>query len=95
MPSLRDRYLAVMKPHDLDFEKTDAMFMLRVWDGMDGCWCDCFSAAVTAGEALKKWDRSTLSGTKNVSFHEIDYYRIFPADTQMMWDGSKGWEMNR
>jgi hypothetical protein len=70
--SLMTLYMAVMKPHDLDFEKTDAMFILRVWDGMDGCWCDCFSAAVTADEALKKWDRSTLSGTKNVSFHEID-----------------------
>jgi hypothetical protein len=37
----------------------------------------------------------TANGTKAVKFSEIDYYRIFPADTAMVWDGSEGREMFR
>jgi hypothetical protein len=68
-------------------------YTLRLWDGMDGCWTD-----VATGDrltVLRKWAENTKNGTKQVSFNEIDYYRIFPADTKMLWDGSKGREMNR
>lgn len=66
---------------------------LRVWDGMDGCWTD-----VATGEAepmLRLWYERTEGGMKATNFHDIDYYRLFPADTRMAWDGGLGREMFR
>jgi hypothetical protein len=80
---------------ELDLFTANEKFMLRVWDGMDGCWTDCFDADVDAGTALAKWAENTENGTKRVSFNEIDYYRIFPGDTRMIWSGSEGREMFR
>ncbi len=78
----------------LDF--TRGQFTVRVWDGMDGCWTDVAEAtAVIAEIALATWMDKTSLGTVHVSFDEIDYYRIFPADTAMGWDGSRGREMFR
>lgn len=70
------------------------LFIVRQWDGMDGCWTDC-TEAVSAGEALVDWSKRTARGTQKISFREIDYYRIFPADTRMKWDGTEGHEMFR
>jgi hypothetical protein len=89
-------YKRVMHSHDLDFDSQDARFTVRAWDGMDGCWSDCLDATnVSADVALSKWAERTDSGTKRVAFDEIDYYRIFPADTCMAWDGAEGREMFR
>ncbi len=78
----------------IDFTK--GRFILRQWDGMDGCWSDCHEAEDVDGEiALLAWMERTEQGSKRVSFHEIDYYRIFPANTRMEWDGSEGREMFR
>lgn len=86
-------YRNVMFPIDLpDF--TVGKFTVRCWDGMDGCWCDV-AKDVTGAEALEVWCMKTANGTKAVKFSEIDYYRIFPADTAMVWDGSEGREMFR
>jgi hypothetical protein len=61
-----------------------------------GCWSDLDEATgVPAKKALAVWGVKTLNGTKQVRFDEIDYYRIFPADTRMGWDGSEGREMFR
>jgi len=92
---LRDLYVGIMKPHDLDFDDTQARFIVRQWDGMDGCWTDCTDESVTALEALESWSKYTEGGTKCTSFNEIDYYRIFPGGTRMKWDGSDGREMFR
>jgi hypothetical protein len=63
---------------------------------MDGCWCDCSEAtSVTGDVALQKWSKETKGGTEKVNFSQIDYYRIFPADTKMAWDGREGREMFR
>jgi hypothetical protein len=69
--------------HELD---AAVLFTVRVWDGMDGCWCDVI-ANVDLGFALRSWCARTADGTKATSYSDVDYYRIFPADTQMLWSG--------
>lgn len=77
----------------LDFTKHE-IFVVRVWDGMDGCWTDC-TGDVGRDEALRVWAERTDGGAHHVSYSEIDYYAIFPGGTQMHWDGSEGREMHR
>lgn len=89
---LRALYLRVMG-HVIDFTKHEA-FVVRVWDGMDGCWTDCTEARA-CDEALRYWAEKTDGGAHHVRYSEIDYYAIFPAGTHMMWDGSEGREMRR
>lgn len=82
-------YEGVMgKAHDVDFNNPEAKFTVRVWDGMDGCWCDSASG-VGALEALKHWCERTNDGTERTKFADIDYYRIYPADTKMHWSGDR------
>jgi hypothetical protein len=69
--------------HELD---AAALFTVRVWDGMDGCWCDVV-ANVDLAFALRAWCERTAAGTRATSYSDIDYYRIFPADTKMLWSG--------
>jgi len=69
-------------------------FVVRHWDGMDGCWTDC-TGGVGRDEALRAWADKTEGGSKHVAYDEIDYYRIFPGGTHMLWDGSEGKEMHR
>lgn len=69
-------------------------YVVRVWDGMDGCWTDCVSG-IGREEALRIWAARTDGGRRCVSYDEIDYYRIFPDGTRMHWDGSEGREMHR
>jgi hypothetical protein len=66
--------------------RDDDKFTLRVWDGMDGCWCDVV-ANVDLAFALKAWCERTADGTKATRYDHIDYYRIFPADVKMLWSG--------
>jgi hypothetical protein len=77
----------------IDFTK-HATFVVRLWDGMDGCWTDC-TGEVGRDEALRVWAKKTNGGVHRVSYGEIDYYAIFPGDTRMLWDGSEGMEMHR
>jgi hypothetical protein len=77
----------------LDFTKHET-FVVRVWDGMDGCWTDC-TGAVSREEALRVWAARTDGGARHISYDEIDYYAIFPGGTIMLWDGSEGREMRR
>lgn len=69
-------------------------WIVRIWDGMDGCWSDV-TEETTAEEALKVWFEKTGGGNHNWRFADIDYYRIFPAETRMIWDGEAGREMFR
>lgn len=69
-------------------------YIVRVWDGMDGCWSDC-TGEVGRDEALRYWAEKTDGGTRRVAFAEIDYYRIFPGGTRMCWDGAEGRELFR
>lgn len=70
----------------------DGPFIVRVWDGMDGIWCDC-TGAVSAEKALDEWEARTNNGTRQTKYEDIDYYRIFDADTHMHFSGDR--EMNR
>ncbi len=63
-----------------------ARFTLRVWDGMDGCWCDVV-ANVDLAFALRAWCERTENGTKATKYADIDYYKIFPADTKLLYSG--------
>jgi hypothetical protein len=78
-------YARVMHPA-IDFARHQT-FVVRVWDGMDGCWSDC-TGEVDRDEALRIWADRTNGGTHRVSFREIDYYAIFPSGTRMLWDGA-------
>jgi len=80
---------------ELDLFTANAKFMVRVWDGMDGCWTDCSDEPVDAVTALTYWAEKTSDGTKATSFNDIDYYRIFPGDTRVIWSGREGREMFR
>jgi len=64
----------------------EGRFTVRVWDGIDGCWCDVITN-VDRETALRTWAEETRQGTYKTSFHDLDYYRIFPADTHMLYDG--------
>jgi len=73
--------------------RKEGPFVVRQWDGMVGAWTDC-TGSVNAEEALTYWERATDGGTKGISFrNDIDYYRIFEANTVMLW--SEGREMYR
>lgn len=69
-------------------------FVVRLWDGMDGCWTDV-SEPVSRAEALAVWWKHTHKGRKKIRFADIDYYRIFNEGTAMLWDGREGREMHR
>lgn len=84
-------YRRVMGPFDFTKHKT---FIVRVWDGMDGCWTDC-TGEVDRDEALRVWADRTKNGTEATKYADIDYYMIFPGGTRMNWDGSEGREMFR
>jgi hypothetical protein len=86
-------YCLVMRETKDVFVKHES-YIVRVWDGMDGCWIDCTSQ-VDREKALRCWAEKTDGGTRNVGYDEIDYYRIFPGGTHMLWDGSDGMEMHR
>ena len=85
-----------MGPRSIDLEHSlDGPWVVRQWDGMDGCWADA-TGPLTPPAALAVWNERTDSGTKRVSFkNDIDYYRIFPADTRMFLDGREGRELFR
>jgi hypothetical protein len=92
-PDLLTIYCLVMRETKDVFLKYES-YVVRQWDGMDGCWTDC-TGAVERFEALRYWAERTSGGTHHVAYAEIDYYRIFPGGTRMTWDGSEGREMHR
>lgn len=60
-------------------------YVVRQWDGMDGVWCDCNKpTALDTAKAI--WNERTKNGTRNTTFHDIDYYAIFPAETRMLYN---------
>jgi len=91
------RYREVMGDVDrearyYDFDKQ--RFSVRQWDGSDGCWSD-IATDVSGQEALRLWSDYTKDGTERIRFSQLDYVRLFPAGTQMVWDGTPGREAFR
>jgi hypothetical protein len=91
--SLLDLYCRTMREAREAFVKHET-YVVRGWDGMDGCWTNC-TDEVGREEALRAWAARTDGGARCVSYAEIDYYRIFPGGSRMHWDGSQGREMHR
>lgn len=59
------------------------LFIVRLYDMFDG-WIDV-SSALAKDEAEKVLAKCTKNGTKNTQYSDGDYYRIFPADTKMIF----------
>lgn len=59
------------------------LFVVRLYDGFDNEWMDV-SSAVSKEEADRIWNEKTKNGTEKTCYNHIDYYKIFPADTQML-----------
>lgn len=47
-------------------------------------WID-ITGPVSAEEAAVKWNECTKNGTEKTKYEDGDYYKIFPADTRMIW----------
>jgi len=65
-------------------EDDTQMYVVRLWDGMDGIWMDV-SKPASRKEAEKIYNEKTANGTKNTRYEDIDYYGVFPADTTMRY----------
>ena len=72
-----------------DEMKEEEKYIVRLYDGFDNEWID-ISKPVSKNEAMKIWNKETLDGTKNTCFDDIDYYKIFPADTRMFFSSKEG-----
>lgn len=58
------------------------LYVVRLFDGFDYDWIDV-SPPVSKAKAERIWREKTRGGTYKTSFSDIDYYRIFPANTMM------------
>jgi len=67
----------------------EGLYIVRLYDGFDGLWMDV-SDAVNIKEAERIWNEKTDNCKKMTTYGDIDYYRIFPADTKMMFSYETG-----
>jgi hypothetical protein len=65
------------------------LFIVRLYDGFDNQWID-ITGPVSEEVAQKVWNEKTDNGTKKSKFEHIDYYRIFPANTKMLFSDGVG-----
>ena len=74
------------------YEKAeDGRYVVRLYDGFDRIWMDV-SQPCSETEALATWNEKTSGGTAKTCFNDIDYYRIFPADTRMLFSTEAGYD---
>jgi hypothetical protein len=66
------------------FEESQELFIVRLYDGFDNEWID-ITGAITKEEADRVWNEKTKNGTEKTCYGDIDYYRIFPANTIMKY----------
>lgn len=78
--------LALVEPADVAGvpQRVESLFVVRLYDGFDYEWMDV-STAVPKVVAERILAEKTANGTRNTSYADIDYYRIFPADTKMLY----------
>lgn len=69
--------------------ETRGMYIIRLYDGFDNQWLD-ISKPVSMKEATDIWNEHTNNGTKHICYNDIDYYKIFPADTRMIFSNGFG-----
>jgi NDP-sugar pyrophosphorylase family protein len=58
-------------------------YIVRLYDGFDNHWID-ISKPVSLKEANKIWNDRTKNGTEKTQYGDIDYFKVFPADTKML-----------
>jgi hypothetical protein len=68
---------------------TERLYIVRLYDGFDNQWCDV-TMPVSRAEAERVWNEYTANGTRAKEYADIDYYRIFPADTKMVFSDGFG-----
>ena len=59
-------------------------YIVRLYDGFDNKWIDV-SELVVYKEAERIWNERTKNGTEKTKYDDIDYFKIFPADTVMLF----------
>ena len=79
-----DKLVEMAKEHNT----SPKQYIVRLYDGFDNLWIDV-SGPLSQDEALKKWNEETDNGRRATQFGDIDYYRIFPADTEMFFSAVK------
>jgi len=67
----------------------EKLYQVRLYDGFDYIWINV-SKPVPYDEAERIWNEKTDNGTKKISYDDIDYYKIFPADTEMLVNKHRG-----
>ena len=67
------------------------LFVVRVWDGFDEIWLDETNEPLSKEKAEELWNKITDHGKKNTRFDDITYYKIFPADSTMLFSDSNHW----
>lgn len=68
---------------DTLIDQREGQFVVRLWDMFDG-WIDV-KGPCAYSEALKFWNEKTNNGTSNTCYGDGDYWKIFPADTEMFF----------
>lgn len=71
---------------------SEPKFIVRLYDGFDNQWVDV-TGPLSEAEAHAVWLKETKNGTEKTSFDDIDYYKVFPADTKMYFSGGRGERM--
>lgn len=61
------------------------LYIVRLWDGGDHVWIDV-SKPLPREEADEIWNKETKNGTEKTKYDDFDYYRVFPADTRMLFN---------
>ena len=64
-------------------KKHKGKFIVRLYDGFDNLWID-ISEPLTLNKAMELWREKTKDGTENYCYDHIDYYDVFPDNTQML-----------
>lgn len=80
---VQENYQEAQNLLKFEFEK-NRLYVVRLYDGFDNIWMDV-SKPTSREEAEKIWNEKTENGKKNTKFDDIDYYAIYPADTEMLF----------
>ena len=59
-------------------------YVVRLYDGFDNEWMDV-SEPVSFAEAQRIWNEHTKNGTEKTKYGDIDYFKVFPEDTTMLY----------
>ena len=67
----------------------EKLFVVRLYDGFDNQWMDV-TKPIPKAEAEKDWNERTKNGTEKTNYGDIDYYKIYPAGTRMLYSEGFG-----